>query len=412
MTENSWAINWLIAFYVAYILCALVPDILPTVAAMYIPIAVLSICCIFFFKECFTNKAFICACIYALAICLASQFHILSGLGYGYGGMDTVLIDLGFTLPSVAVGAILLNNKRILSSLRLLDIVICLSIILTACWMVPTLLYDRSLARAVAIMETGKMDEQLLEFKFGYWNYTMCHIISLFFALFFGLYITSTSATRKIFYGAMTIIVVFFILNLTIATTFTYFFIVLALLICYWSKRFSVLGLIFIAIGSIVIMLNIDNILNYLWDNYKDTDMESKIADFIDILNGGTERHGTIESRIDYQRDAINGFFNNILIGSEYTGGGHSIILNRLGTTGLLGFVPFVLMLYFIFIQWYRTIPESSRFYYLLSWLGVAILVYDKNTFGSSGFCFICIIMPCLCFTFSYPKTLWPPIYK
>lgn len=149
--------------------------------------------------------------------------------------------------------------------------------------------------------------------------------------------------------------------------------------------------------------------MDYLLINYEDTDMAQKIVDFDDLMDGGTGEHITIDARAQYQQGAIDGFFNNILIGSSYEGsGGHSIILNRLGTTGLIGFIPFMLMLYFIFKQWYVTIPKESRIYYLLSWLGAAILLYNKNCFGSAGFCFICIVMPCLCLTFPYEKTILP----
>lgn len=408
MFEKSRAINWIIALYVAYILCSFIPFLLPKASARYIPIVILAACCFFYFNDCFRNKAFLCACLYSFAILLASQFHVLSGLGYGRGGIDTVLIDLGFTLPPVAMSAVLYSNRRILGAIRLIDIFIYLSIIITAGWMIPILLNDRSIARKIAYLESSRMDQQTLELKFGYWDYTMCHIISLFFALFWGLFATSMTKYRKLFYGIMIAIIVFFILNLTITTTFIYFFVAVALLIYHKFKKYSIVGLVLLLAGLLLFVINIDAIVDYLWVNYKDTDMAMKILDFRDILNGGTGRHLTIDGRINFQQDAIDGFFNNILIGSEYSGGGHSILLNRLGTTGLIGFIPYALMLYFIFIQWYKAIPSSSKYYYLLAWLGVIILLYNKNCFGSAGFCFICIAMPCLCFTFNYPETILP----
>lgn len=403
-------VNWIIAFYVAYILCSIVPNLLPGIVTQLFPIAALAFCCIFYSTECFTNKAFLCACIYAVGIFLASQFHILSGLGYGHGGMDTVLIDIGFTLPSVAMGAVLLRNPRIIKAVRLVDIFIYASILISVSYMIPILLTDRSIARKIASLSAAEMDSEMLEFKFGYWNYTMCHIISLFFALFTGLFLTSKGYKRRIFYGAMAAIVAFMVLNLTITTTFIYFFIVIAFLLYRKFKRYNFIGVVTIVVAGILFVSNLDAIMDYLLISYEDTDMSEKIVDIDDLLGGGSGEHITIDARAQYQQGAIDGFFNNILIGSSYEGsGGHSIILNRLGTTGLIGFIPFMLMLYFIFKQWYAAIPKESKTYYLLSWLGATILLYNKNCFGSAGFCFICIVMPCLCLTFQYEKTILPP---
>lgn len=402
--------NWVVAFYIAYIVCSIVPNLTPDVVTRVLPIGSLILCLLLYFKECFTNKAFICACLYSLGLFIASQFHVLSGLGYGEGGMDTVLIDLGFTLPPVAMGAALVNKKMILSNLRLFDIVIYASLLVSACYMIPILIVDQSLARRIALVSADGASEEILNFKFGYWNYTMCHIITLFFAPLLGLALTSKTVKRKTMYWLLTALTAYFTLTLTITTTFIYFWIVVFLTLYVSNKKNRLIGFSLIVVAGALIIINIDQILNALLINYEGTAMEAKFYDFQDILNDGTGRHRTINSRLDFQKGAVDGFLNNILVGSSYEGtGGHSILLNRLGTTGLLGFVPFVFMIYFIFIQWYRSIPKLSRRYYLLSWLGALLLLYGKNCFGNAGFCFISIILPTLCHTYSYQMTILPP---
>lgn len=403
-------ITWTIALYLAYILCSLCPYILPAQVVRILPILVLLICCSVRLKACIFNPAFVCACLYALGIIVASQNHVLTGLGYGRGGWDTVLIDLGFTLPPLAMGAVFINRPNDVKSIRIWDIVICLSIIISACWMIPTILKNRSISRYIAVMEVNPNNADLVSLKFGYWNYTMCHVIALFFAPFVGLFYNSTQKNRKILYGIMAGATAAFVVYLAITTTFIYLILAIIILLFHRNKHYGIIGTVILLVGLILLAVNIDYVLDYLLVSFKDTDMYPKLVDFKDILNGGmSHRHGSIDGRAEYQLGAINGFIRNPIFGSTYAGtGGHSILLNRLGTTGLIGFIPYVLMLIFTYRQWYKLIPTQTKFYYNLAWLGAIILLYNKNCFGAEGFTFICVILPCLCQTFSYPNSLFP----
>lgn len=413
-TVKIRALNTLISIYIAYIVCSVVPALTPNSITKLMPIIVLSGCILLYPNTVFSNKSFICAIFYSIALFLVAMLHKLSGLGYGYGGFDTVMIDLGLILPAVSLGAILNNNNILKHSLRTINIVVYASIIISAIYVIPVLLFDPSIARRLAFMEVEDMNAEMALLKFGFWDYTMCHIIALSFAMFAGLFHNAIAIRAKIFYAIMTFIVLFIVLKLCITTTFIYIIITIPLIINRNFKNFKVIGVVVICILIFTTMFYIDPILDYLLETYDGTAMADKIQDFQDIISGGTGRHATIDGRLDYQQGAIDGFINNVLVGSTYDGtGGHSILLNRLGTTGILGFIPFVMIIYFQFKQWYIRIPEASKYYYLLSWLGVVILLYGKNTFGGSGFLFISLIIPCLAMNFRFNNTfLSPKSYK
>ena len=407
-------INWTIALYLAYILCSIFPSVLPKPVAGIFPILVLLICCTFRLKSCIFNPAFICGCLYSLGLVLASQNHVLTGLGYGTGGLDTVFIDLGFTLPAVAMGAVFSNRPNDIRAIRWWDIIICLAIIISICWMLPTILKYRSSARYIATMVVNPKNTDLVNLKFGYWNYTMCHIIALFFVPFAGLFKQSDKTKRKIFYGAIMILTAVFVLYIAITTTVIIMILAALAILFHWNKHYGLLGSAILLVSVILLIINIESVVDFMMVNYRDTDMYPKLLDFKDIINGGgSHRHITLDARADYQFGAIQGFLKNPFIGSSYQGsGGHSILLNRLGTTGIIGFIPFALMIFFIFRQWYKLIPAQSKFYYNLTWVGILVLLYNKNCFGGEGFTFISVILPCLCLTFNYPATVFPVIKK
>lgn len=124
--------------------------------------------------------------------------------------------------------------------------------------------------------------------------------------------------------------------------------------------------------------------------------MEPKIRDFIDVINGDTGYHSTIDGRKRYQQDNIDAFFNSPIFGCAYQGGGHSVIWVRFGTGGLLCGVPFVMMIISLFRQWYLVIPRFSRIYFNLAWVGALILLYNKGVFGNTGWALVAFIVPAI----------------
>lgn len=402
-------LTFIIALNIAYIFCSVLPYLFPDFVGRTLPLITLGVTLFLSIKDVFGNKSFIYGCLYCIVLyIIASFFHPISGFGYGRGELDTVLIEIAFILPPVALGAYLCKNRHILAYISLLDIIIYSSLIISAIYMLPVLLYDRSVARYIAVSSEENLNSDLIQYKFGYWDYVVCHIVSLFVALFYGLFVTSQTRKRRIFYLMMTSLIVFFIITLTITTTFIYLIIVLLILLLKKFIRLKLFGILIFCIIGILVVEYVEPILDWLMFYYTDTDMYGKFIDFKDILHGGTGYHGNVDARIDYQQDAMNGFYKNIVIGSSYEGGGHSILLNHLGSTGLLGFIPFVLMIFYQFKQWYKIIPASAKFYYLITWLGIIILLYTKNVFGNPGYYFICVIMPYLCMTFDYPKSILP----
>lgn len=383
--------------YVGYLVWSFSSAVFPPILNMMLPIGVLVISILLYPKIVLSNKSFIWGCIYVFASILVLGFHPLSGYGFAHGGFDTLTIESAWLLPSIAVGAVLVNDRRHFLKPIFLTVLIALS--LSLIYIAPISFANTSAIRLISAtrMFGNEVDGDLAQYVTGFWNYTMFHVIALSLAVIWGLAFHCKEKRVKIAAIFLVATIAIVVVQSCISTTQIYLVAVVILLFWNQWKKARAAITVAIIIALIFLITNISDVLYFLLDYYQGTATELKIRDFIDLLEGGSGTHATIDGRLDYQQDAINAFYRNIIIGDTYSGGGHSIFLNRLGSLGLLGFIPFVLTIYYQFRQWYQRIPTSSHFYYLLSWAGAILLMYSKNCFNQEGYLFISVVIPVIC---------------
>lgn len=325
-------------------------------------------------------------------LAIATCIHPIVGFGYGDGGMDTWMIEAGFLLPSLVIGSIM-ASKRNTDSPKYIFWSFVISIFVSLIFILPPLIFERNAARAISLYGDDILGTEQMQLKAGFWGYTAFHGIALAFAIFWGLRKYSSGKIR-ILSTVIAFIVLFIVLQISITTTFIYIIGVISILVFVKCKKYSIFGIILIAVLTALIIYDLNRTLLWLLDFYQGSDMELKIRDFIDLINGGTGYHRTIDGRSDFQQGNIDAFFHSPFWGMEYEGGGHSVIWVRFGTGGVLCGIPYIMMLISLFRQWYSIIPSCSKLYFVLSWVGAAILLYNKGLFGCSGFSMIGFIIP------------------
>lgn len=382
------------ALYVLLLWCSILSFVVPGYVNMLFPIAGIVLLIIKYFNTIVTNQAFLWAVVYLGMLALVLNIHPIVGFGYGTGGMDTWLIEAGFILPSVVVGAVLLSQRRS-ESPRIIFWTFIIAIALSMIYVIPTLILERNAARGIALHGEEMLDSVQMSLKAGFWDYTQFHTIALVFIVFWGLRKYSQGQVRMVSTIA-SVLVLFIVIQIAITTTFIYLILVIGVLVYMYWKKHSLIGFIFLIgiIGAILIFK--DAILEWLLEKYAGSDMEPKIRDFIDLINGDTGYHSTIDGRKRYQQDNIDAFFNSPIFGCAYQGGGHSVIWVRFGTGGLLCGVSFVMMIISLFRQWYLVIPRFSRIYFNLAWVGALILLYNKGVFGNTGWALVAFIVPAI----------------
>ena len=345
-------------------------------------------------------KAFIFCLIYVLALFVANFIHGISQVcfSYGNGGITTIFIESAFLLPSVALSAIIidLNNEQVL---RYIGVVSLLSIVSSLFFILPVMLADASVARLYSEVNVASSTvgaDVIAKARF-FWNYPMIHAIAMLVPAFFACYKGLTNQTKAKYYFLLcAAAVIITVIQSSIATIFFYVLFFLLFYINNTVTKKKLLLIIFETVLFVVLYFYISDILMYLIDYFEDSAMSSKFEDFLYMLKGEDDANGSVSVRHERHTMALEAFLNNPLLGTKFDVSGHSFILNRLASVGIMGMIPFTLFLFFQYKSIKPLFQKSDSFFINWIWLGAIILLYSKGLFGSEGFIMLLVITPCI----------------
>lgn len=388
--------------YIFYVTNCFVGMVLPA-NSPYIPFLVLLSCGCCYPMTLIKDKTFLFSLLYALALTFWSLiFHSISGFGYGEGGLDTVMVELAFLLPSISISTILFKEMSEKDIKKVAKWSLA-SLILSFCFVLPLIIMDNSIVRTVtdADMHDG---ERLIP---GFWNYNMMHMVALLFPVFSALAVFVKS-WRRLFFIFLILAVVAIVVQASITTTFVYMLMAFVIVLNFflYRKRYFIFFVIFELLMVVTAFVFLPTIIEGLLSYYDGTDMYEKIYEFKRILMGAEEDSASVSGRLAFQKQAIDAFMTSPFIGQSFEGGGHSIIYNRLASLGVVGFIPFLLMLIHLVRNTYRHIAPAVQKYYWLFFVGVMVLMLMKNTFGCEGWLMLSVIGPVLFNLVNLPRNV------
>lgn len=128
----------------------------------------------------------------------------------------------------------------------------------------------------------------------------------------------------------------------------------------------------------------------------EDNMIKKKIVD-IEASIKYDKTEGAADDRAVLYDKSIDGFFYSPLWGTndkKYMGG-HSAILDRLSTLGLIGIIPFILLLYFHFKFIFDHLSEKTKSFFFLSVIAFILILAGKNMNNIYTWFFVSIISPC-----------------
>lgn len=146
--------------------------------------------------------------------------------------------------------------------------------------------------------------------------------------------------------------------------------------------RANITRLIIVIVIAMPFLMNDDlmlSLLDYLSDLVgTDSYFHSKIVNFQDSILMG-EGQGDVAQRGDLYTKSLSAFVNNFLLGAQNGMGGHSVILDHLASLGIIGFLPFGLLLYYPFKFTFKYISSKNRMYYLIGVFGALFMLITKG---------------------------------
>lgn len=115
---------------------------------------------------------------------------------------------------------------------------------------------------------------------------------------------------------------------------------------------------------------------------FKDKLMDFKIYDLISYLSGRALGNTGIDTRVDRVPMLIDNFLENPLFGIG-KGNGHLHWLNKLSMYGLIGTIPFFVIIYSYIKYILKFYPKNYKFYYILAIAAYLILGSIKSLLGN-----------------------------
>lgn len=151
------------------------------------------------------------------------------------------------------------------------------------------------------------------------------------------------------------------------------------------KKRNHIISIFLIIVFVSPILFNQDLLLKSLESIEKnigeDNFFYDKIIDFENSLSGYDDT-GDVDVRSSLYEESWDGFLSSPLLGTDGELGGHSTNLDFLASMGIIGFIPYLLLLLFVFVWTKKRLPRFSVPYYAIGYfLGFIMLcVKSMNT--------------------------------
>jgi hypothetical protein len=347
-----------------------------------------------FYPSILWSKALLYFSCYIMTMLTYVTFGKTIAFGYGNGDINRILIEGAFILPALLIGRVIefknsYKLNRAIFVATLFSIASCLIIIS------PIMTQTDLLREAALAIGNGNVNGMRYKMM-GIPDYNSMHIYPLFFSiLVVSLKYHKSIVGSYFIYLIIIMLLIIFTLSATITTMILYLFLSIFLVVfmrnpgLYRYMIFSVLMFIFILIYQLDVHIVI---LNYLVDLFADTAVESKIKDLQTYLLYGTESKN-LTGRGSLHMISIDSLLSNPLIGGDVVGG-HSNLLDRLASLGILGFTPHIILIYTQYYAFRKKMTKEFRFYYNIAWLGALIVLIFKGLFGAVGWLFIFAIIP------------------
>lgn len=382
---------FIVLFYVAYLIFPFFAEYshLP----IWLVSAAVSAILLTKYRTCHQHTYFKYFLVYILVLfvyCLAKHpFHI-NGVSLSANLFWKLLIEGSWLLPNLIICNVLLfYNNRTLYRILATYVILIFSISLLS--ILPMLLSNSYILRQnVRDMASG------IEGISGLPSYTLMSCYSFFFPVICYAIKISKTLAYKLLFICFAVLLAYVIQKTEITTSFVAVMITIILTVSYHKNNISTSVLTFFLVCVIVAISITTGVMlqfvDFFANVYSGTAAEVKFDAFHEQLTGGENEQTAVREYCHAL--SLNCFEKNIIIGSPGVGE-HSSLLDRLGSMGLLGFIPYSLMLIYNVKEWLSRMQEmTQRFFYLVSMVIILIFLYMKGLFSGEGVLFMTVLIP------------------
>ena len=257
--------------------------------------------------------------------------------------------------------------------------------------------------QSVAYINSGQSEMAVSLYRLGVCEYGLPHAIPIIMP---AIVMYARHRSKSVLSKMLTIIVVFvlsyfvFISGITTAILLLAFSIIGSLIISTVSSKKTYTRLIIL--GLFALPFANENVVVSVISGIADVVPEGNSfhGKLISIENTikYDEAEGSVEAREDKYSMSWKSFRENPLTGGsgEVISGGHSAILDNFGAYGLLGGIPFLLLIFSHIKFVYKQIPEDSKSFYLVGAISFVAMLASKNMSNIYTWMFVSAFLPLL----------------
>ena len=380
----------IVFLYIAYTIFPLFADV--TGIPIYVPSLFITAVLLLMYPKAFmrvSTQWFIVYIAVLILYILLDKPLFINGVSQSLSPIYCIVIESAWILPSVTIMNVLLykNDLRLFRIVGYGSLILLTISFLYVLPMVTT--HSNYLREDFEALGYGK--------PIGLPDYTLMHAYT-FMLLPLCLLLKRTAGKMRYFNIALLLLFSYMVMQTAVFTSlvvmlvaffFAYLFDVNRL-----ERSVLVLG-VFLFIGYVLyqngfFLMIVDGLMPY----FEGTAVAFKLEDIRASMLQGQVTGSSLTSRMDYHQISKDAFWSNPIVGSDRAGG-HSKILDMLGTMGLMAFIPYIMILYsslkgFII----RVKDKEQKLYLYFSFILSGIYLYTKGLFGSPGYLFTLVIVP------------------
>lgn len=375
-------------FYTLYLLFPLFSDLLTI--PVWLPSIVSSLAMFMLYPKAFQNKVFYWFLVYAAVLTLFLMIGKPLTIGIGkLGDNKKILIEFAYILPTLSIFSTMFylrDNKLIKEYVKWSTIILYLSFFVT----LPLMNQYNSLREAY-------FNQDEIFSVPGLPSYSLMHAYTLFVPV--ECYALKVVEGRKTLLNLILLLFLCYVIIHTYVTTSLIIMIgILLFTMTYSDHRTMAYWLFVFFLIVIVIFLYKMNVFIQLIDLvapfFDGTAVAPKLEDIRKSMMEGEIQGGSITGRQNLHDVSWNSFFENPLWGTSVVGG-HSSLLDRFAGMGIIGGLPF-LMIIITFYNLYknRFIRKETRDYFFIGIIAGFILLYEKGNWGAESWLMMFVLLP------------------
>lgn len=385
-----------VLLYILYTIFPLFADViripvwLPSIAASAIMLGL--------YPKALANKSFYWFIAYAAVLVL----YFLSGrpITIGIGSVADsrkIFIEFSYLLPTISIFSVLFYLK---DELLMRKIIIWSMGILYISFVFEWPLMQKYSSLREAYQE--EVHEKVLSIP-GLPGYSLMHAYTLFLPVICFLF-KKLKKTKRIIV-LIGLFVLCFVIYDTFVTTSLILMISILIFTFFYSDKSNSTLIITYGILAVMLLFLYENgffisFIDWIMPAFEGTPVQEKLIDFKNSMMLGLITGDSITGRLDYHLISQESFIANPIWGTSVVGG-HSTLLDRFGGMGIVGGLPFIMIIITHIRQMvghYKTRMAKS-FY----WVGIIIgfvFLYNKGNWGCESWLFFLVLTPIGLLTF------------